>query len=474
LNTRILWVIMTFTFVLGCSRPKPNIIRVIDRKNMKMLVFTEEKTRFKNIYDADFVIIGGGLGGIAATIAACSSGRSAILIEETDRIAACFAPQDTALCFDNRFVGETGSSIRYRTFRSKIKDWYEKKSQPQPELFSTPFADFEDFGSNNFCFGSEAAIDVINEMLENHIERERLTILKRHKIAEVIYYKQRIASFNVVDLDNKTVNQVTGWMFIDATETGDILPLAGIKYTIGRESRADTGEPHAPDTADSLDAIEYYYYRDADTSNDENYYEINLLKEKPVNADSMKNIALVKEPRRINAFTRIVEQDISAEHQRGPRARFYRDSVGIGYSPINIPPLNCEIDNLIIETKPFQIPLTALIPHEFTNFLSAGRTIGTTYITSTAYSAPSVVWAIGEGAGEIAAFCAGHNFTTHDLMKSEADLKFFRNWLVKNYSIPVYWYDDVAPDDSDFTEAQMKPFDDPDYHESAKTLHFRE
>jgi len=44
---------------------------------------------------------------------------------------------------------------------------------------------------------------------------------------------------------------------------------------------------------------------------------------------------------------------------------------------------------------------------------------------------------------------------------------------VKNRGIPVYWYDDVAPGDPDFTEAQMKPFDDPDYHESAKSLHFR-
>ena len=32
---------------------------------------------------------------------------------------------------------------------------------------------------------------------------------------------------------------------IDATELGDLLPLAGAEYAIGAESTADTGEPHA-------------------------------------------------------------------------------------------------------------------------------------------------------------------------------------------------------------------------------------
>ena len=43
-----------------------------------------------NFFDADFVIIGGGLGGIAAALSICSSGRTVILVEETDRIAGCF------------------------------------------------------------------------------------------------------------------------------------------------------------------------------------------------------------------------------------------------------------------------------------------------------------------------------------------------------------------------------------------------
>ena len=32
---------------------------------------------------------------------------------------------------------------------------------------------------------------------------------------------------------------------LDATELGDLLPLAGVEYVSGAESQAETGEPHA-------------------------------------------------------------------------------------------------------------------------------------------------------------------------------------------------------------------------------------
>ena len=475
MDSRIVWLIIIIIFVFGCgNKEELEIIYAVDRQNMKMIVLSGERTRLKNFYYADLVIIGGGLSGIAATLAACSSGRITILIEETDSIAACFASQDTSEYFDSKFVEITGSSKRYSVFRSKIKEWYEKRSKKQPETFSLLFSDFEDFGTNNFCFENEAAIDVIYDMIEKHIERERLIILKRHKIVKVVGFNERIASLNLVDLDNKVVNQVTGWMFIDASETGDILPLCDIKYVTGKESKTDTGEPHAPLTADSLSAIEFYYYSDIDKNNDSEYYETDLVKDLPESKDSFKKVALVKESRRIKAFTRIVEQDISAEYQHGPRARFFEDSVGIGYSLITISKKGEGAEVLIIQTKPFQVPYGALISPKFTNLIFAGGTIGTTYITSTAYSAPSVEWVIGESAGEIAAFCAGRTINTHELMTSVADFKYFRNWLVKNQGIPVYWYNDVAVDDPEFTEAQMKPFDVPDYHKFAKTLHFLE
>jgi hypothetical protein len=40
---------------------------------------------------------------------------------------------------------------------------------------------------------------------------------------------------------------------LEATELGDLLPLAGVEHVTGAESRSETGEPSAPETADPLD-----------------------------------------------------------------------------------------------------------------------------------------------------------------------------------------------------------------------------
>ena len=45
----------------------------ISSENKKLIVLTGERTKPSNFFDADFVIVGGGLGGIAAALSICSS-----------------------------------------------------------------------------------------------------------------------------------------------------------------------------------------------------------------------------------------------------------------------------------------------------------------------------------------------------------------------------------------------------------------
>ncbi len=461
--------VMILVFTGSCGK-EPEIIRAVDRQNMNMVILTGERTVLDNFYDADFVIVGGGLSGIAATLAACSSGRGTILIEETDSIASCFASPDTSEYLENRFVDTSGSSRRYLVFREKIREWYAERPENQPEIFLPYLKQFGDFDEGNFCFDNEAAIDVIYDMIEKHIDRDRLTILNRHKVVEITEFGPRIASLNVVDLDNKTLNQVTGWMFIDASETGELLSLTSAAYTSGRESRDETGEPHAAENP--LNHTEkIYYYSENDYDSATGYYEVPLLEEAPTEGIA-GSVVIETEARRLNAFLRVTEQDIAAEFNPGPRARFFEDSVGIGYSLITLYEPG-EEEPVVVPVKPFQIPYRALISRMYTNLIAGGRSSGTTYVASTAYNAPTVEWALGEAAGEIAGFCAGFNLNTHELMSSSEDFERFREWLVKDKEIPIYWYDDVSIDDPDFAEAQLMPFNEPGYHESARTLHFR-
>src|SRR5690606_30067286 len=47
--------------------------------------------------------------------------------------------------------------------------------------------------------------------------------------------------------------------FIDATEAGDLLPLADVDYVTGAEAKADTNEPHALEMAASNDIQAFTY-----------------------------------------------------------------------------------------------------------------------------------------------------------------------------------------------------------------------
>jgi len=478
LDSRITAAVILIAAMLSCSGREVPVLRVVDWETRKMVELTGERTKPVNFYDADFVILGGGLGGIAAALSICSSGRTALLVEESDRIAGCFSYRDTTQYSESDFVETSGTSLSYQTFRRMIREWYEEKSAAPPVLFSELYADIPDFGSDNFCFETEAALDVINDMLESNIEKGKLSIIKRHKVAKIVTFNNRIASLLAVDLDNLVTNQITGWMFVDATRTGYILPILGLEHTSGRESREETGEPHAFETADSLMTDTFMFCPvNRPTGDSEKLlecYVADLDSQAPQGPGGYLSFPFGDVSRRIEAYTRIREQDISASSNEGPRARFFKDSVGIGYYPITIPSDTPGTGPTVVETKPFQIPLSALVPVGYTNLLSGGRTLGATYVASTAYMAPSVEWTIGEAAGEAAAYCAGYKIYTHELVESPIHVRGLQDWLVTKRSVPIYWYDDVHPGDEDFSVAQLKPFDEPDFFQRQTTLHYHD
>jgi len=474
----VLLAIVAVGLIVSCSGKPIPVLKVVDTENNRLVVLAGERTKPVNFYDADFVILGGGLGGIAAALSICSAGRTVILVEESDRIAGCFTYQDTSVYSENRFVETSGTSRSYQEFRENIRQWYKDNDQTPPSFFPRRFPGMKDFAGDNFCFETEAALDVIDEMLAKNIERGKLTVISRHKVAKVVTFSTRIASLHAVDMDSLVCNQITGWMIVDATRNGYILPLSGIDYVCGMESARDTGEPHAADSPDSLFSGHYLYCSYAPPSEDGGDYQECFVGEMqqgvPRDTTGVVMVPLGPRPRRIVSKKRIVEQDISAESNPGPRAAFFRDSVGIGYHPIVLPPRMAPPGKEIIRTKPFQIPLGALIPRRFTNYIAGGRTIGATFVASRAYNAPSVEWQIGEAAGEVAAYCAGYGIFTHEVLESPEHVRGLQDWLVTKRGVPIYWYDDLTPYDPEFNSAQMKPFDESGYHESMTTLHFRQ
>ena len=120
-------------------------------------------------------------------------------------------------------------------------------------------------------------------------------------------------------------------------------------------------------------------------------------------ADGMSKYPYIRESRRMVAQTRVTEQDIVEDYQTGPRARWFADSVGVGFYMVDIHPCGANEHGRMRMPKPFQIPMSALLPREPLNFLPAGKNLGVTHLTNGAFRLHPVEWNVGEAAGMLAA-----------------------------------------------------------------------
>src|SRR5258708_16916741 len=103
-------------------------------------------------------------------------------------------------------------------------------------------------------------------------------------------------------------------------------------------------------------------------------------------ADGMSKNPYISESRRMRAQTRVAEQDIVEDYQKGPRARWFADSIGVGFYMVDIHPCGANESGRMRMPKPFQIPMQALLPREPLNFLPARKSLRVTHLTNGAFS----------------------------------------------------------------------------------------
>lgn len=206
-------------------------------------------TAQKPIWKADLVIIGGGLGGVAATLAALRNGLSVILAEETDwmggQLTAQGVPPD-----EHPWIETHGAPASYRALRNGIRDYY-RQHYPLTEAARQDALLNPGRGSvSRLCHEPTVAQAVIREMLAPWTSSGRLRILTEHMPVAAEMSGDRVLSITVRNTRKNTETLLSAAWFADATELGDLLPLTGCEYVAGTESRAMTGELHASDLPD--------------------------------------------------------------------------------------------------------------------------------------------------------------------------------------------------------------------------------
>jgi len=143
---------------------------------------------------------------------------------------------------------------------------------------------------------------------------------------------------------------------------------------------------------------------------------------------------------------RVTEQDIVDEYWPGPRARWFDDSIGIGFYMVDIHPCGANERGRMMMPRPFQIPLSTLMPQAPVNFLPAGKNLGVTHLTNGAFRLHPIEWMVGEAAGTVASLAIGKG-SMPDVRAVQADLA--------QAGVPIVWFDDLPVDHPAFAAIQL-------------------
>lgn len=200
------------------------------------------------LQQADVVIIGGGTGGCAAALAAAKAGMRVIMTEETDWIGGQLT-QQAVPPDEHAWVEKFGVTASYRAFREGVRayyrQWYPLKGPLYKDTGFNPGACTVSY----LCHEPRVALAVLHGMLAPYVSAGRLQIMHHTVATRAHVQNDAIQTVEVLHRPTDTRYELTGAIFIDATEMGDLLPLTGTEYVTGAESVDETGEPHAASEA---------------------------------------------------------------------------------------------------------------------------------------------------------------------------------------------------------------------------------
>ncbi len=483
----------------------------------------------------DVLIVGGGTGGCAAALACSGLGLSVLMTEECGWIGGQFTAQAVPPD-EHAYIESFGTTRRYRGYREGVRDFYRRHYPLLPRHRFDPHLNPGGGNVSRLCHEPRVGLAVLEQMMALARSAGRLLVWTRHRPVAADVDRDRVREVTVENVDTGLRRTIAARYVLDATELGDLLPLAGAEYVSGAEAQSDHGEPHAPATADPEDVqsftwcfamshapgenrvidrpaqyaawrdhvpqlqppwtgkllsftnchpitlapdthslfatpgldpfglwdyrkiVNRAYYEDGAIPYDvtlvnwpqNDYWGGNVIDksdaEKARHFEAARQLSLslfywlqteaphpdgkgagypglflrpdimgtddglamfpyIRESRRIKAEFTVTELHVGAEAAPRPDAALFEDSVGIGCVRIDLHPSTSGRNYVDIPSRPFHVPLGALIPVRLENLLPAAKNIGTTHISNGSYRLHPTEWIIGEAAGLLAAFC---------------------------------------------------------------------
>ena len=197
---------------------------------------------------ADLVVIGGGLGGCAAALSALSSGLRVIMTEETDWIGGQLTSQGVPPD-EHRWIESFGCTRTYRKFRNAIRDYYRRHYPLTDNARQLKNLNPGSGSVSRLCHEPRVALACLESLLAPFEVNGQLTLLMQTKPIAAELVSDNIRAVEVLNMGTGHSLILNGSIFADATELGDLLPLANCEFVTGTEGKKQTGELHMPDRA---------------------------------------------------------------------------------------------------------------------------------------------------------------------------------------------------------------------------------
>ncbi|CAM3312218.1 FAD-dependent oxidoreductase [Occultella aeris] len=200
---------------------------------------------------ADIAVIGGGMGGVSAALAALEAGRRVVLTEQTrwlgGQLTSQLVPTD-----EHRYIEDDGANRSYRRLRDGLREHYRRNFPLTDAARADPHLNPGHAWVSPVSVDPRVAVAVIDDLLMPYLAADRLVVLRETVPVSVATDGDHVTSVRVRTATGDEIDIAAAYV-LDATELGDLLPLAGVEHVSGRESQEQTGEPGAWPTADPTD-----------------------------------------------------------------------------------------------------------------------------------------------------------------------------------------------------------------------------
>ena len=195
--------------------------------------------------NCDVAVLGGGVGGFAAALAALRNGMRVILTEETNwlggQLTSQAVPPD-----EHPWIEQFGCTRSYRDYRDAVRAYY-RAHYPLTELArANPYLNPGNGSVSRLTHEPRVSVAVLNGMLAPYVGSGQLIVLLEHVPETAVASGNHVRGVTLRDSRRDVKRNVTAKYYVDATELGDLLPLTGTEFVTGSESHAQTGEAHAP------------------------------------------------------------------------------------------------------------------------------------------------------------------------------------------------------------------------------------